>query len=174
MFDILQDIESMTVKLLKRFGYVTKDGEITDVAVPSSDSDVNALHEDECVGDSLKKVFKIRDPKDVRRQRSRQKTTNNAKIDPEVMTAKGYCIVHLRWFSLHAGVHIEGDDRDGLRKLIRYTSRPAVHPSQLSFVNPLNPNRSDIKLHIKRSWQHGTTDLVFSHRTFTPPAAVIS
>lgn len=37
--------------------------------------------------------------------------------------------IRLTWFSLHAGVAIKGEDRQGLKRLFRYTSRSSISPT---------------------------------------------
>ncbi len=84
-----------------------------------------------------------------------------------------WCNVHykFKYFSLHAGVAILGADRFGLRKLIRYTSRSAVSPSRLTYVDPAKPESSDVKLTLKKSWSDGSSDLIFTQIAFTEKMA---
>ena len=78
------------------------------------------------------------------------------------MTEMGYCNATYKWLSLHAGVYVEAGDRDGLRQLLRDTSRSAVSPSRLSYVDPDEPETSNIRLALKRAWSDGTRELEFS------------
>ena len=66
------------------------------------------------------------------------------------MTEVGYCNATYKWLSLHAGVYVEGDDRDGLVKFFRYMSRSAVSPTRLSYANSEEPETSPIRLALKR------------------------
>ena len=45
--------------------------------------------------------------------------------------------------------------------------------SQLSYVPPEDPDRSDVELKLKRSWRDGTESLVFSQRDFVVKLASI-
>ena len=53
-----------------------------------------------------------------------------------------WCNVRYKWLSLHAGVAIKGEDRDGLKRLFRYAARSSVAVSQLSYVTAEDPDRS--------------------------------
>ena len=61
-------------------------------------------------------------------------------------------------FSLHAGVRIAADDRQGLEQLCRYITRPAIANERLS-VN----RAGQIVLKLKTAWRDGT-----SHHVMTP------
>ena len=54
-----------------------------------------------------------------------------------------------RWFSLNAAVPIEGANRAGLRQLFHYSARSAVNLSLLSYVQPDDPDRSEVELSLK-------------------------
>lgn len=62
--------------------------------------------------------------------------------DPDQMSMQGWCNVRYKWLSIHAGVAIKGEDRDGLKRLFRYASRSSVAVSQLTYVTPEDPDRS--------------------------------
>ena len=79
-----------------------------------------------------------------------------------MMTEMGYCNATYKWLSLHAGVSVQADDREGLRLLLRYTSRSAVSPSRLSYVDPDEPETSNFRLAPKRAWSDGTREQEFS------------
>ena len=80
------------------------------------------------------------------------------------MYVEGWCNVLYKWLSLHAGVAIKGDDRDGLKRLFRYAARSSVSLSQLSYMTPEDPDRSDVELHLKRRWRDGTDSLIFKQK----------
>lgn len=83
----------------------------------------------------------------------------------------GWCNVKFKWFSLHAGVAIKGEDRQGLLRLFRYTSRSSVSPSRLSYIDATAPEESDLELALKRPWGDGTTALRFTQTDFTEQLA---
>ncbi|MCX6117182.1 MAG: transposase [Proteobacteria bacterium] len=114
MFDILHGIINRLELVFKEFGYVRDDGEGV---------------ETELEGD-IPLPFKPRAPKSYRRNNK----SKDSRIfpDPNKLTVKDWCNVHYKHFSLHAGVAIQGSDRFGLRKMIRYTARSAVSPSSSS------------------------------------------
>ena len=45
--------------------------------------------------------------------------------------------------------------------LFRYVARSAVSPSRLSYVDPGDPDKSDMRLELKRKWSDGTRGLEF-------------
>jgi Putative transposase len=63
---------------------------------------------------------------------------------------------HLEGFSLHAGVHLHANDREGLARLCGYGARPALSEDQLSELpdgrlairmkRPLADGRQDLQL----------------------------
>jgi hypothetical protein len=84
-----------------------------------------------------------------------------------------WCNVHYKYFSLHAGVVIQGLDRFGLRKLVRYTSRSAVSPSRLTYVDPDHPETSEVRLTLKKSWSDGTSELIFTQTALAEQMATL-
>ncbi len=65
-----------------------------------------------------------------------------------------------KWFSLHAAVSIEGSNRAGLRQLFHYGARSSVNLSLLSYVEPYDPDRSELELRLKRKWNDGSESLI--------------
>ena len=104
--------------------------------------------------------FKPRQPKAYRRKHGFKEPAFN-QIDRDKMTEVGYCNVTYKWLSLHAGVYVEGDERERLINLFRYVARSAISPSRLSYVDPDDPDKSDIRLELKRKWSDGTSALEF-------------
>ncbi len=114
--------------MFKEFGYVREGGEGQE---PEFDEDIPL-------------PFKPRAPKAYRRKSMSSEPSHFP--NPEILTIKDWCNVHYKYFSLHAGVAIKGEDRFGLKKLIRYTSRSAVSPSRLTYVDPANPESTEVRL----------------------------
>lgn len=145
VMDVLFGIERRLERLFRRKGLIRGQGadveEVPQEAVPAP--------------------FVPRQPKAYRRKGG-FKTPYWDDIDRNVMTEMGYCNATYKWLSLHAGVYVLGDDREGLSTLLRYTSRSAVSPSRLSYVNPDEPETSHIRLALKRAWSDGTRELEFS------------
>ena len=104
--------------------------------------------------------FKPRQPKAYRRKHGFKEPAFN-EINRDKMTEVGYCNVTYKWLSLHAGVYVEGDERERLINLFRYVARSAISPSRLSYVDPGDPDKSDIRLELKRKWSDGTSALEF-------------
>ena len=115
--------------------------------------------------------FRPRAPKAYRRKGRLLDHPNYHHSDPDQMSMEGWCNVRYKWLSLHAGVAIKGEDRDGLKRLFRYAARSSVAVSQLSYVTPEDPDRSDVALKLKRTWRDGTGSLVFTQRDFVEKLA---
>ena len=73
---------------------------------------------------------------------------------------EGWANIRYKWFSLYAGVVIEGENRVGLKRLSRYAARPSATLSMLSYVTPEDPDRSDVELALKREWSAGSKSLI--------------
>ena len=86
--------------------------------------------------------------------------------DPDVMSLDSWLNVRYKWFFLHAAVSIEGANRSGLRQFFHYGARSAVNLSLLSYLEPDDPDRSDVELRLKRKWSDGSESLIFSQRDF--------
>jgi hypothetical protein len=81
-----------------------------------------------------------------------------------MISVEGWANIKYKWFSLHAGVAIKGEDRFGIKRLFRYTARSSVSLSQLTYVTPEDPDRSEVELMLKREWKDGTRSLLFKQR----------
>jgi hypothetical protein len=123
MFDVLNNIYKRLDKLFRKRGYVRDDGE-----VQTTDQD-----------GEVPMPFRPRAPKKYRRKGLMSDNPRFQNPDPDVMSIQGWCNIRYKWFSLHAAVAIKGDDRACLKQLFRYTSRPSVSLSQLSYVTPDDP-----------------------------------
>jgi len=110
--------------------------------------------------------FRPRDPKAYRRKGRLLANPLFQHPDPNVMSVQGWLNVRYKWFSLHAGVSIDGTNRAGLRQLFHYGARSSVNLALLSYANPEDPDRSDLGLRLKRKWNDGTESLVFSQKDF--------
>ena len=108
--------------------------------------------------------FRPRAPKAYRRKGRLAQHPSWHQKDADKMSVEGWCNVLYKWLSLHAGVAIKGDDRDGLKRLFRYAARSSVSLSQLSYVTPDDPDRSEVELHLKRRWRDGTDSLIFKQK----------
>ena len=155
MFDVVEMIYLRLAKLFAKKGYVDASG---DAAVPEDlDSDVPM-------------PFRPRAPKAYRRkgrlQANRPLNKQFQHPDPDVMSVQGWLNVRYKWFSLHAAVTIEGENRSGLRQLFHYGARSSVNLSLLSYVTPEDPDRSELELRLKRKWSDGSESLIFSQRDF--------
>lgn len=93
--------------------------------------------------------------------------------DPDRMSVEGWANIRYKWFSLHAGIVIKGDDRIGLKRLFRYAARSSVSLSQMTYVTPEDPARSDVELALKREWSDGSKSLIFSQRDLVERLAAI-
>ena len=155
MFDVLYAIHDRLSAVFRRRGYVRDDGE---AAEPEHVDDISM-------------PFRPRAPKSYRRKGRLLDHANYQHSDPDQMSMEGWCNVRYKWLSLHAGVAIKGEDRDGLKRLFRYAARSSVAVSQLSYVTPEDPDRSDVELKLKRSWRDGTGSLVFTQRDFVEKLA---
>ena len=60
-------------------------------------------------------------------------------------------------FSLHAGVHCDANDRQGIEQLCRYITRPAISNERLSINRDGN-----VVLKLKTAWRNGTTHIVLA------------
>ena len=60
-------------------------------------------------------------------------------------------------FSLHAGVHCEANDRQGIEQLCRYITRPAIANERLSINRDGN-----VVLKLKTAWRNGATHIVLT------------
>jgi hypothetical protein len=144
MFGVIHGIIARLELVFKDFGYVREDGE----------------GEEPDLSEEIPLPFKPRSPKAYRRGSKSSEPSDFP--NPEILTVKDWCNVHYKYFSLHAGVAIKGSDRFGLRKLIRYTSRSALSPSRLTYVDSDHPESSDVRLMLKKTWSDGTSELIFS------------
>ena len=140
--------------LFRRLGYVKDDGEA----------------EENVAQDDVPLPFKPRAPKAYRRMcRNRDGVPPHPlyqQTDPNLVSVEGWCNVRWKWFSLHAGVAIKGEDRQGLKRLFRYTSRSSISPSRLSYVDSEEPETSEVALALKRPWSDGSTSLCFKQVDF--------
>ena len=68
---------------------------------------------------------------------------------------------------------IEGSNRSGLRQIFHYGARSSVNLSLLSYVEPDDPDRSEVELRLKRKWNDGSESLVFSQSDFVERLAGI-
>ena len=92
--------------------------------------------------DDISMPFRPRAPKAYRRKGRLLDHPNYQHSDPDQMSMAAWCNIRYKWLSLHAGVAIKGEDRDGLKRLFRYAARSSVAVSQLSYVTPEDPDRS--------------------------------
>jgi len=143
MFDVIEMIYLRLAKLFEKKGFVMDSGEAS-VLMP----------------------FRPRAPKAYRRKGSLLSNPLFQHSDPDVMSVQGWLNVRYRWFSLHAAVSIEGSNRAGLRQLFHYGARSSVNLSFLSYMEPDDPDRSEVELILKRKWNDGTESLIFSQRDF--------
>ncbi len=60
-------------------------------------------------------------------------------------------------FSLHAGVHCDANDRQGIEQLARYITRPAISNERLS-IN----REGNAVFKLKTAWRNGTTHIVLN------------
>ena len=142
---ILHGIYHRLDQLFRDRGYVKEDGQGVD----------------ESANEDVPLPFKPRAPKAFRKIGLRSPHPLFKQTDPNMMSVEGWCNVRWKWFSLHAGVAIKGEDRHGLKRLFKYTSRSSVSPSRLSYDDGEDPEGSDVILELKRAWSDGTTALRF-------------
>ena len=74
----------------------------------------------------------------------------------------------LAGFSLHAGVAARVDQRQKLKRLCRYISRPAIAEQRLS----LTPN-GNVQYHLKTPYRDGTTHVIFEPLGFIARLAAL-
>ena len=155
---ILEMIYQRLMRLFAKKGYVDTSGEAS--VLEDIDSDVPM-------------PFRPRSPKAYRRKGRLLANPLYQHPDPDSMSVQGWCNVRYRWFSLHAAVTIDGMDRAGLRQLFHYGARSSVNLSLLGYVEPDDPDRSDVELRLKRKWNDGTESLILSQRDFVERLAGI-
>ena len=151
MFDVIEMIYLRLAKLFAKKGYVDASGE---ASVP------------EDIESDVPMPFRPRAPKAYRRKGRLQANPLFQHSDPDVMSVQGWLNVRYKWFSLHGAVVIDGANRSGLRQLFHYGARSSVNLSLLSYVDPDDPDRSEVELRLKRKWSDGSESLVFSQRDF--------
>ena len=78
------------------------------------------------------------------------------------------CANNAHGFSLHAGVRIAADDRQGLEQLCRYITRPAIANERLS-VN----RAGQVVLKLKTAWRDGTSHYVMAPMEFMQRLAAL-
>ena len=71
-------------------------------------------------------------------------------------------------FSLHAGVHCEANDRQGIEQLCRYITRPAIANERLS-IN----REGNVVLKLKTAWRNGATHIVLTPMEFMQRLAAL-
>lgn len=160
MFDVLSSIHRRLERLFIDRGYVKDDAEASLSDGGEQDVDANG-------------PFRPRAPKAFRRRGKLEANPRYHLQDPHQMSVEGWCNIKYKWFSLHAAVVIDGADREGLKRLFRYASRPSVNLSQLSYATPDDPDRSDVVLKLKRTWSDGTSSLIFTQQDFVESLASI-
>jgi hypothetical protein len=156
MFDVMEMIYLRLAKLFASRGYDDASGE----AGPPEEDDL-----------SVPLPFIPRAPKAYRREGRLLANPLYQHPDHDVISIQSWLNLRYKWFSLHAAVSIEGSDRAGLRQLFHYGTRSAVNLSLLSYVQPDDPDRSDVELKLKRKWNDGTESLVMSQRDFVEKLA---
>jgi Putative transposase len=157
MSSVIHGILRRLDALFKEFNYVREDGE----------------GEEPELSEDVPLPFKPREPKAYRRRGRTPDYPLYKQTDPDTMSIEGWCNIKYKWFSLHAGVAIKADDWLGLKKLIRYTSRLAVSPTRLSYVDPDAPGTSAVRLTLKKTWTDGTSELILSQKGLTEKIAEI-
>lgn len=88
MHGILSRLEAV----FKGFGYVRDDGE----------------GEEPDLAQDIPLPFKPRAPKEYRRRGRSPSHPSFKQTDPDVMSIRGWCNLHFKYFSIHAGVAIRG------------------------------------------------------------------
>ena len=162
MFDVLEMIYLRLAKLFANKGFVDASGE---ASVPEDFDSEDDL--------SVPMPFRPRAPKAYRRKGRLLSNPLFQHPDPDMMSVQGWLNVRYKWFSLHAAVSIEGSNRAGLRQLFHYGARSSVNLSLLSYVEPDDPDRSELELRLKRKWSDGSESLIFSQRDFVERLAGI-
>jgi hypothetical protein len=71
-------------------------------------------------------------------------------------------------FSLHAGVHFEANDRQGIEQLCRYITRPAISNERLA-IN----REGNVVLKLKTPWRNGATHIVLIAMEFMQRLAAL-
>ena len=153
---VLSGIEDRLERLFRRRKYIRGQG-----------PDIEEVPQEE-----VPAPFKPRQPKAYRRKHG-FKEPAFSQINRDKMTEVGYCNVTYKWLSLHAGVYVQGEERERLMNLFRYVARSAISPSRLSYVNPDDPETSDIRLELKNRWSDGTRELEFKQVDFVERLAEI-
>ena len=105
MFDVLTAIVHRLEKLFRQKGFVCDEDIVHDVEF---DSEVPL-------------PFTPRAPKAYRRKGLLEANPNYKNQDPNMISVEGWANIKFKWFSLHAGVAIKGEDRFGIKRLFRYT-----------------------------------------------------
>jgi hypothetical protein len=90
-----------------------------------------------------------------------QKVKTAGELQHESFERHGSRCAMVSGFSVHAGVSIRADDRKGLERLCRYTSRPPVAVERLE---QLSDGRLSYRL--KSPWRNGTTHVILDPLEF--------
>ena len=158
MFAVIEDIYRHVFEVFKDHGYVREDGE-----GEAPEEYENMVH-----------PFCPRASKAFRRKSRLAKRPDYHLEDPDRISVEGFANIRYKYFSLHAAVKIEGPDREGLKNLLRYAARSAVNLTQLSYVTPEDPSRSEIELEMKRDWKDGTRTIIFSQTNLVESLAALT
>jgi hypothetical protein len=91
----------------------------------------------------------------------------NAGERREPRPSRELCANH-QGFSLHAGVHLDANDRRGIEQLCRYITRPAISNERLA-IN----REGNVVLKLKTAWRNGTTHIVLTPMEFMQRLAAL-
>jgi hypothetical protein len=71
-------------------------------------------------------------------------------------------------FSLHAGVHLDANDRQGVEQLARYITRPAISNERLAI-----DAQGNAVIQLKTPWRNGATHIVLTPMEFMQRLAAL-
>jgi hypothetical protein len=86
---------------------------------------------------------------------------------PPASRTSDLCANH-QGFSLHAGVHCDANDRQGIEQLCRYITRPAISNERLSINRDGN-----VMLKLKTPWRNGATHIILTPMEFMQRLAAL-
>ena len=149
---VLIRTSSRIIKLLRRKGYLSQEGEPTDCPV----LDDNFKEQFEHLADLEKTLYCSKTRVGLDPNLSiLTKIGSGFGYDEELPVTKSPLCEALNGFSLHAATHINTLDRDRLFQMIEYQARPPVSPKRLEVLKD-----GRIKLRLKTPYSDGTTHVL--------------
>ena len=152
---LLSSIVSRTIKLLRKRGFVAKEGFVEPPEPDPLFEDGGSL----AVSSKAATMGRIAFGSDAGKPVIRIGRTFG--YEGEFAVAQGDLCYSQNGFSIHARRHINSLDRKGLESLIRYISRGPISNERIEILDD-----GQVKLRLKSSYSDGTTHMVYSPHDF--------